>query len=289
MVSECERAVREVSGNGLTYSLGFFFGPGFPLGLGSPSAVKERPLFEPGFGPGIPFLLGAASVGFACLFPDEGVSALGAGVALLDSDGASSRLCSTVGFDGVDRGEFEVVDFEREFFFTAGAFGSKRASSDEVSWSLIIFDLDGFPVDLADEAGAETVLLGVDMAMVGRVNWVWGSCESPVEWNDRRGERWSYGGRGGRDPASVFVRRLFRSSENGHKGQFADVGEMKLRVGGKGSCRGEGGGRVKGRVSVGIVKVFQMSSGFGVVFLTKGWSPSVCARALPLQLGMAGS
>lgn len=37
-------------------SLGFFFGPGLPLGLGSPSGVRfDDALLEPGLGPGIPF------------------------------------------------------------------------------------------------------------------------------------------------------------------------------------------------------------------------------------------
>lgn len=39
-----------------TYSRGFFFGPGFPLGLGMPSGMSEDgPLFVPGLGPGMPF------------------------------------------------------------------------------------------------------------------------------------------------------------------------------------------------------------------------------------------
>ena len=41
---------------GITYSLGFFLGPGLPLGLGSPSGVRfDDALLEPGLGPGIPF------------------------------------------------------------------------------------------------------------------------------------------------------------------------------------------------------------------------------------------
>lgn len=37
-------------------SLGFFLGPGLPLGLGSPSGVRfDDALLEPGLGPGIPF------------------------------------------------------------------------------------------------------------------------------------------------------------------------------------------------------------------------------------------
>lgn len=41
---------------GITYSLGFFLGPGLPLGLGPRSPFWVRPLLFPGLGPGIPFL-----------------------------------------------------------------------------------------------------------------------------------------------------------------------------------------------------------------------------------------
>jgi hypothetical protein len=46
-----------------TYSRGFFFGPGFPLGFGKTSPIWFRLLLFPGLGPGMPFLRGVGAAG----------------------------------------------------------------------------------------------------------------------------------------------------------------------------------------------------------------------------------
>jgi hypothetical protein len=51
------------SGEPRTYSRGFFFGPGFPRGLGKISPIWFRLLLLPGLGPGIPFLRGVGAAG----------------------------------------------------------------------------------------------------------------------------------------------------------------------------------------------------------------------------------
>ena len=79
-----------------TYSRGFFFGPGFPLGFGGPSAMRPAPLFAPGFGPGMPLFLDPFE-GTLRLFPSAvDVDAPGTGVAL-DSEAASFTEGPTAG------------------------------------------------------------------------------------------------------------------------------------------------------------------------------------------------
>lgn len=51
------------SGETGTYSRGFFFGPGFPRGLGKISPIWFRLLLLPGLGPGMPFLRGVGAAG----------------------------------------------------------------------------------------------------------------------------------------------------------------------------------------------------------------------------------
>lgn len=48
-----------------TYNLGFFFGPGFPLGFGmlSASPIAEAERFVPGLGPGTPLRLASEIMG----------------------------------------------------------------------------------------------------------------------------------------------------------------------------------------------------------------------------------
>jgi hypothetical protein len=45
-----------------TYSLGFFFGPGLPRGLGMLSEPRPSPLFDPGLGPFVLVFFGVSSV-----------------------------------------------------------------------------------------------------------------------------------------------------------------------------------------------------------------------------------
>jgi hypothetical protein len=45
-----------------TYSLGFFFGPGLPRGLGRLSEPRPSPLFDPGLGPFVLIFFGVSSV-----------------------------------------------------------------------------------------------------------------------------------------------------------------------------------------------------------------------------------
>lgn len=51
-----------ISLEGKTYSLGFFFGPGLPRGLGMLSEPRPSPLFDPGLGPFVLVFFGASSV-----------------------------------------------------------------------------------------------------------------------------------------------------------------------------------------------------------------------------------
>jgi hypothetical protein len=58
------------------YSLGFFLGPGLPLGFGTTSTPWPRPRLLPGFGPGIPFLFGISATGVGVVpVPAAGVEA----------------------------------------------------------------------------------------------------------------------------------------------------------------------------------------------------------------------
>jgi hypothetical protein len=90
------------------YSLGFFFGPGFPLGLGSPSGPRGAALFVPGFGPGTPFLLDT-SIGVRRLLA-PGVPP-GAGVEL-PSEMLSTGEAEATGAFGVEADEGDDFDFD---------------------------------------------------------------------------------------------------------------------------------------------------------------------------------
>lgn len=91
-----------------THNLGFFFGPGFPRGLGSPSGPRGAALFVPGFGPGTPFLL-VASAGVGKLLA-PGVPP-GAGVELLSETLPADEAEATGGF-GVEADEGDDFDFD---------------------------------------------------------------------------------------------------------------------------------------------------------------------------------
>ena len=91
-----------------THNLGFFLGPGFPLGLGSPSGPRGAALFVPGFGPGTPFLL-VTSPGVGKLLA-PGVPP-GAGVELLSETLPADEAEATGGF-GVEADEGVDFDFD---------------------------------------------------------------------------------------------------------------------------------------------------------------------------------
>lgn len=73
-----------------TYSFCFFFGPGFPLGLGAES-IWLAPRLAPGFGPGNPFRrvsVDAAPAGVE--FASEALSDGGTGTSAMDEAGEPS-------------------------------------------------------------------------------------------------------------------------------------------------------------------------------------------------------
>lgn len=93
-----------------TYKRGFFFGPGFPLGFGKPSAPSDNPRFAPGFGPGKLLRL----ISFA------GGASLSASVAMLagavegsaaSCGGNGSTTCAT-GVGNGDGGDSTVVGLQ---------------------------------------------------------------------------------------------------------------------------------------------------------------------------------
>lgn len=102
-----------------TYSRGFFFGPGFPRGLGRPSAVRAIIRFVPGAGPFR--FLGGSVVAVA--------SGAGTGVEL-DSDAASAESVTlSVGAPlatGAGDGASDVFDDSSCF---GVVFSSNRASN----------------------------------------------------------------------------------------------------------------------------------------------------------------
>src|ERR1700755_3454557 len=115
-----------------TYSRGFFLGPGFPRGLGRPSAVSAIIRFVPGAGP-FRFLGGSVV---------ELASGTGTGVEL-DSDAASAdSVILSVGAPSV-RGAGDVACgvFDDSSGFGC-VFSSNFASSSGVSWRMTT--LEGF-------------------------------------------------------------------------------------------------------------------------------------------------
>lgn len=141
-----------------TYSLGFFFGPGFPLGFGVLSAIILVDLFDPAFAPG-PLFFGISAGGE----PAVG----GAGVAF-DSDAFSDELplvlltASAVvsARPGVE--EDEGADFCFEFLRDADL-GSNSLSIEGDRLRVTI--LDNLVIFLPRDADAdETVVVVVDMA-----------------------------------------------------------------------------------------------------------------------------
>lgn len=95
--------MRGEQGDG-TYSRGFFLGPGLPLGFGMPS-MSAFPLLDPGFGPGMPFLL-TPLVGGAKVFESETVPFSNgvevASVVLLEGAGGSTACVVGVEVDDED-------------------------------------------------------------------------------------------------------------------------------------------------------------------------------------------
>ena len=87
------------------YSLGFFFGPGFPLGFGVGSEPTPEPCFVPGFGPDMPFFFASSAVGSRA-----GVAPL-AGVEFV-SDAFSVDEVEATGAAGVDVDDEDDLDLE---------------------------------------------------------------------------------------------------------------------------------------------------------------------------------
>jgi hypothetical protein len=88
----------------MTYSRGFFFGPGFPRALGAPSMACPSDLFVPAFAPP-PFFFGGS------VAPGAGVALLSEASPLFEDAGAVTAAWPPVGVDADDG-----VDFTLEFF-----------------------------------------------------------------------------------------------------------------------------------------------------------------------------
>jgi hypothetical protein len=142
-----------------THTLGFFLGPGFPLGLGNPSGPRGAALFVPGFGPGTPFLLDASAGVSRLLAP--GVP-LGAGVELL-SEMLSTGEADATGTFGVEADE--AVDFDFDVPLRDGGFddGNWANLSGEMFRIMILLCFDALvpfrvfalPDDATDDVGSE--------------------------------------------------------------------------------------------------------------------------------------
>lgn len=104
----------------ITYSRGFFFGPGFPLGFAAPSDAAAD-LLDPGLGPGTPFRFVVA--GGASVLPSSGTSvvALGAGESAdsgVFSASGALMVGVVVGTDGSSLGDDDFDDLEEDFEVT---------------------------------------------------------------------------------------------------------------------------------------------------------------------------
>lgn len=137
----------------VTHSLGFFFGPGLPLGFKGSSVPAPSPLFEPVLGLADSFLM-TSSLGSGSTFGTDG----GTGVLSesgLDSGGGVASL-GGAGVD-IDRGDF----FLGTDFWAIGSCGN-RSSDGLGSWRWIIFvgleDLLTFSV----EAGVDVLDTALD-------------------------------------------------------------------------------------------------------------------------------
>ena len=120
-----------------TYSLGFFFGPGFPRGLGRPlSTPCPSPLLEPGTGP---FRFFTGWSGFVWSADGTGVRFVSEGSSLADTGFSST---STLGID-VDGGEGEDL--------TISFFGAEEKRDKSCGESLSMAIRDGFFI-LSDRA-----------------------------------------------------------------------------------------------------------------------------------------
>lgn len=134
-----------------TDSFCFFFGPGLPLGLGSPSGVScAAPRLAPGFGPGMPFrfapVAGGASELDGVLIPLA--AGVAAGVAAAESVGFSDGVGSPTWATGVSDDEDCACD---DFDDGSVACGNlERWSGD--SLRMTVLDLAGL-VDIFRRGG----------------------------------------------------------------------------------------------------------------------------------------
>jgi hypothetical protein len=145
-----------------TYSLGFFFGPGLPLGFGRPSVPSDpRPLFDPGMGP---FLFLGGSAGVAPSVGGAGVEFESDGLSVEElfflASGFSSTTASGVEIDGVDCDSF------------GDGLGRKRARRADgrrrMTTFFCLFILSTRPLVSGGEVMVEG---GVDMVMGSRWSW----------------------------------------------------------------------------------------------------------------------
>lgn len=141
-----------------TYSLGFFFGPGLPLGFNSPSLCAEL-LFTPV----LPVFL-TPSVGGGGIV-DESSVPLGAGVLAFDSDPLSTGGDVTVGnmFDADVDEAFEEEAFDSGSLFTTTVCSKfERLLDDNLSITIMLlgaFFGRALPPDAGEALTAEPILV----------------------------------------------------------------------------------------------------------------------------------
>lgn len=159
---EPSRCVDELQ---VTYRRGFFLGPGLPRGLGVPSVDWPAVRFEPGLGPGMPFLFTPFCGGASELPSRAGVVPLAADAESPSRAGCGSVGSMTIGSAGVSMGVDDEDDLEREFLRT-GPSGRNWASFAGGRRRMAMADLGDF-ADIfrleAGEAAAVTVVEELDM------------------------------------------------------------------------------------------------------------------------------
>lgn len=105
-----------------TYSLGFFFGPGFPLGLGVVSLIWFTPRLAPGLGPGTPLRRGVSAAEVPAAGVDAASDALSDGGigASTEDDAGEEGSFSLTGESALDSSSLMILFF---LSFTSGGGG----------------------------------------------------------------------------------------------------------------------------------------------------------------------
>lgn len=149
----------------LTYSLGFFFGPGLPRGFGVPSLTPwPNARFVPAFGTPRPFFAEPSPRGGG-----RGPSAFGAGVEFASETlSADELVLAGTGAAGVDVAEEEDL-FTLEFLRESGLITKRLSNSGE---TVSLTTLDAFE-DLSDRL----FVAGVEMEGEAGIDMMADGCE----------------------------------------------------------------------------------------------------------------